>query len=144
MMGGEKKEACELLLDEYQVESTDFPSDGESSSDDSPRNEGFQLNWTMPFNNVIINQSLPLCETAEEEEAEESDDGDHLIEISLPTIESISTNADQVSKPKWGMQQEVEEEEMMAEMDEANEEDNLIEIDLSIGSIKYSNFDLEN
>ncbi|CAN0915806.1 hypothetical protein LINGRAHAP2_LOCUS29319 [Linum grandiflorum] len=104
-------------VDEYEVESTEFPLDGESS-DDSPRNEGFQLNWKMPFNDVI-NQSLPICESENEDE----DDGDHLIEISLPPIKSNSVDTN-------------EEEEGM--VDEANEEDNLIEIDLAIGSIKHS------
>ncbi|CAI0378808.1 unnamed protein product [Linum tenue] len=138
-------EACELH--EYQVDSTEFPSDDESSSDDSLRSEIFELKWMKPFNNNV-GQSLAFCESSASD-YDELEDDDDLIEISLPPNES-SVYVDEVSSIgmlSWEEEEEEEEEEGMMEVveeiDEVNEEDNLIEIDLSIGSIKFPSFDME-
>ncbi|CAL1384731.1 unnamed protein product [Linum trigynum] len=144
-------------LHEYQVESTEFPSDGETSSDDSPRNEIFELKWMKHFNNDAC-QSLAFCESsASDYDGEEVEEDDDLIEICLPPNES-SVYADELSSTRtysWGKPgfsnefviREEDEEGMMEEVeeiDEVNEEDNLMEIDLSIGSIKSSSFHMED
>ncbi|KAG8489487.1 hypothetical protein CXB51_017517 [Gossypium anomalum] len=78
-----------------------------------------------------------------------SDDEDSLIEISLPGGQYQPNN-------KYGsMQQKLPEfmpesifqqrslMELLAELNDMNEEENLIEIDISMGSIKYSRFEIE-
>ncbi|CAI0437498.1 unnamed protein product [Linum tenue] len=137
-------------LHEYQVESTEFPSDGETSSDDSPRSEIFELKWMKHFNNDAC-ESLAFCESsASDYDGEEVEEDDDLIEICLPPNES-SVYADELSSMgtfSWEFVIREEEEggmmEVLEEIDEVNEEDNLMEIDLSIGSIKSSSFHMED
>ncbi|XVF81430.1 hypothetical protein PTKIN_Ptkin15bG0154200 [Pterospermum kingtungense] len=75
-----------------------------------------------------------------------SDDGsisdeDSLIEISLPGGQHVSHKEDEYSK--YCMQQRGLIMELLAVFNGMNEEDNLIEIDISMGSIKCSRIEIE-
>ena len=67
-----------------------------------------------------------------------SDDEDSLIEIALPGQESDYSKEDAKQKPRSNLPGE-----LFGEIHEVNEEENLIEIDISIGSIKCSRFEIE-
>ena len=80
-----------------------------------------------------------------------SDDEDSLIEIALPGQRSAYSKEEPKQKPQSNLPDYLPEsilqqqglEELLAEIHEVNEEENLIEIDISIGSIKCSRFEIE-
>ncbi|KAJ9182531.1 hypothetical protein P3X46_006517 [Hevea brasiliensis] len=121
---------------EYQVESTDFPSASESG-DDYSESENFELNW-VSFNNVRKNVSISESSFSSDNN---EDEDDNLIEISFPDNNSVELNEDSDEKLQteylpesiFGQEGLME---LLADINEVNEEDNLIEIDLSMGSIK--------
>ncbi|KAG8658373.1 hypothetical protein MANES_03G140566v8 [Manihot esculenta] len=120
---------------EYQVEPTDFPSASESG-DDFSESENFRLNW-LSFNNMGKNVAISESSFS----SDNNEDEDNLIEISFPDNISVELNEELEEK----LQTEFLPEsifrqdglmELLADMNEVNEEDNLIEIDLFMGSIK--------
>ncbi|EEF39608.1 uncharacterized protein LOC8286842 [Ricinus communis] len=129
-------------IHEYQVESTDFPSASESS-DDFSASDNFELNW-MSFNNVGKNVAISECSIS----SSDDDEDDNLIEISFPDNNSSELNEESEEKlqtelPEYFPESIFRQEglmELLAEISEVNEEENLIEIDLSVGSIKGSGY----
>ncbi|KAK7304855.1 hypothetical protein VNO77_42746 [Canavalia gladiata] len=74
-------------------------------------------------------------------------DEDSLIEIALPSGHFVDQQKEEVKKKReltaealFNQQSLME---FLAEFNEMNEEENLIEIDISMGSIKYSRFEIE-
>lgn len=69
-------------------------------------------------------------------------DEEGLIEIALPSGHYVGAKQEE---PKLSLQQKLPDQlvELLADFNEVNEEDNLIEIDISIGSIKCSRFEIE-
>ncbi|WCJ33084.1 hypothetical protein M5689_014467 [Euphorbia peplus] len=137
---------------DYQVESTDCPTASESSSDDFSATEGFELNWAC-FDNLGKNIAVPEMIVFSDDDDEDEDD--NLIEINFPDNSSVELNEESEeqlqidfanSEPK--IQRAMPESvymqegfmELLEEMNEVTEEDNLIEIDLSMGSIKGHNY----
>ncbi|KAJ8754997.1 hypothetical protein K2173_015509 [Erythroxylum novogranatense] len=128
-------EAC--LVDEYQVESTEFPSDGESS-DGFVASENFELGWMCSRN---IGESKEMSESSC---SDEDDEDDNLIEISLPKKNGVNINEEskqqlQSSLPDYFTESIFRQQglvEILEEIEDVIEEDNLIEIDLSMGFIK--------
>ncbi|KAF5730479.1 hypothetical protein HS088_TW19G00069 [Tripterygium wilfordii] len=119
---------------EYQVESLDFPSDSESS-DELLTSECIELNW------VGSNNGSQFLEISEEEEEEEEDG---LIEINIPgndLDEEYKQDLPDFLPESMFQQQGLME--LLGELNEATEEENLIEIDLSMGSIKCPMFEVE-
>ncbi|KAJ9153929.1 hypothetical protein P3X46_027316 [Hevea brasiliensis] len=128
---------------EYQVESIDFPSASESG-DNFSESGNFELNW-VSFNNVGKNVAVSECSFSSDND---EDEDDNLIEISFPDNNSVELN----EEPEEKLQTEYSPEsifrqeglmELLADINEVNEEDNLIEIDLSMGSIKGRSLDIE-
>ncbi|KAF5728463.1 hypothetical protein HS088_TW21G00610 [Tripterygium wilfordii] len=120
---------------EYQVDSLDFPSDSESS-DELLTSEGIELNWVGSNN---VGQFLAISE-----EEDDGDDDDGLIEINLPgndLIEGYKQDLEDFLPESVFQQQGLME--LLAELNKVTEEDNLIEIDLSMGSIKCPMFEVE-
>lgn len=127
-------------------EPADFLSDNESSGD-SVSNENFELDW-MRCNNLDQNG-----ETSSDSVSE--DDEDSLIEIAIPGSDSTSSLSDEEPKQKvmqsnnlpdflpesFIKQQDLLE--LFTDINEVNEEENLIEIDISMGSIKCSRLEIE-
>lgn len=69
-------------------------------------------------------------------------DEESLIEIALPSGQYVCTP--EKEEPKFNLQKKFPDlMELLADMNEMNEEDNLIEIDISMGSIKCSRFGIE-
>lgn len=69
-------------------------------------------------------------------------DEESLIEIALPSGQYVC--APEKEEPKFNLQKKFPDlMELLADMNEMNEEDNLIEIDISMGSIKCSRFEIE-
>ncbi|KAG4139517.1 hypothetical protein ERO13_D07G198400v2 [Gossypium hirsutum] len=118
------------------AKSPDVLSEKECVNDDQlPTTEDSEVDWSFRDNR----DGTP----------DWSDDEDSLIEISLPGGQYQPNN-------KYGsMQQKLPEfmpesifqqrslMELLAELNDMNEEENLIEIDISMGSIKYSRFEIE-
>ncbi|XP_065862640.1 uncharacterized protein [Euphorbia lathyris] len=136
---------------DYQVESTDCPSASESS-DGFSASEDFELNWACFDNlgkNVAVSEILGFSNDDDEE-----DEDDNLIEINFPDNSSAELNEESEEKlqidfdfndeSEAKMQTELPESmfrqegfmELLEEFNEVTEEENLIEIDLSMGSIK--------
>ncbi|GLU23931.1 hypothetical protein SLE2022_399050 [Rubroshorea leprosula] len=123
-------------INEHHVESTQIPTDSESS-DDSETSRNLELNWMLDQNQEISN-----------DDSVSVDDEDGLIEIAIPGTDSID---DLSEEPKQNppsflpesifRQQDLDE--LLVEMNEVNEEENLIEIDISMGSIKCSRFEIK-
>ncbi|KAH7546924.1 hypothetical protein FEM48_Zijuj01G0252400 [Ziziphus jujuba var. spinosa] len=134
------------VIHDYQ-EVQDIPTDSEGT-DDSVPSEIFELKWTSPSN--VEGQNLAVSDSSVSEE-DDDDDDDSLIEISLPGSESsgIKENANlnlQSKLPELLPESIFKEHgfrELIEEMNEMNEEENLIEIDISMGSIKCSMYEIE-
>ncbi|KDP39278.1 hypothetical protein JCGZ_01035 [Jatropha curcas] len=123
-------------IHDYQVESTDFPSASESG-DDLSESENFELNW-MSFNNASKN--VAISEILGSSSEDDEDEDDNLIEISFPDSNSVELNEESEEKLQTYMSENVFNQEglleLLADINEVTEEENLIEIDLSMGSIK--------
>ncbi|KAG6689967.1 hypothetical protein I3842_11G199900 [Carya illinoinensis] len=134
------------LMHEYQVESPSdilFSSDSESSNDS---NLGGSFDLDLKSSNYM-EQIAAISDVSVSDE-----DDDSLIEISLPVSKSGGLEGepkqlkpqsylpgllpDSIFKQQGLM-------ELLAEINEMNEEENLIEIDLSMGSIKCSRLEIE-
>ncbi|XVF70881.1 hypothetical protein PTKIN_Ptkin11bG0198000 [Pterospermum kingtungense] len=103
-----------------------------------------ELNWMMVSGNVEQNPEISNDSASEEEEG--------LIEIAIPSSngsieegkEKLQSNLPMTYWPDSIFKQQHELVEVLAEMNEViNEEENLIEIDISMGSIKCSRFEIE-
>lgn len=123
----------------------DYQEDIPSDSDDSVPSEIFELKWTTPGNE---DQNLAIFDSSL---SEDDEDDDSLIEISLPGSESSGLEEDPDQNLEAKLPDILPEsifrqhglKELLAENNEMNEEDNLIEIDISMGSIKCSRFEIE-
>ncbi|KAF3453314.1 hypothetical protein FNV43_RR03754 [Rhamnella rubrinervis] len=142
---GREEEAVRKLqpILENETDQEDIPSD----SDDSVASEIFELKWASPSN---VGQNVATFDSSLSEE-EDDDDDDNLIEISLPGSESSGLEEDPDQNVETMLPDILPEsifrqhglKELLAEINEMNEEDNLIEIDISMGSIKCSRFEIE-
>lgn len=126
-------------LEESEVlELEDFPSESEASEYD----DAFELKWnTSSSTNDDVAHKVPIYASyfsEEDEDGDEDYDEDNLIEISLPGSESEAEDYSMLDQKGLLFM------EVLGEMNnEINEEDNLIEIDISVGSIKCPRFDIE-
>lgn len=134
------------MMHEYEVEPIDFPSDSESS-DEFSASGNLEFSWRCSNNvgqNIQVSESS-ISEEEDEDEEEEDEDGDGLIEISLPQNNSVEFNEEPKKKSSQSnlpdylaesifMQQGLME--LFSEINGVNEEENLIEIDPFMGSIK--------
>ncbi|XP_021288298.1 uncharacterized protein LOC110419533 [Herrania umbratica] len=135
-----------IVHDDFQVKSLGSTSDSESS-DDSGSSSNLDLNWMIPGNNAEQNPEISDDSVSADEEEEEG-----LIEIAIPG------NAESEPKvvpppnlqsnlppflPESIFKQQQDLVDFSAEINEVNEEENLIEIDISIGSIKCPRFEIE-
>ncbi|KAL6284256.1 hypothetical protein ACE6H2_015185 [Prunus campanulata] len=114
---------------DYQVEHFDVPSE---SDEQSVPSENFELNW------MCSNNLGPKAEISDG--CSVSDDDDSLIEINLPASEpkeKLQSNLPDSFFRQQGLR------EHLADINEVNEEDNLIEIDISMGSIKCPGFEID-
>ncbi|KAJ6751806.1 hypothetical protein OIU85_002241 [Salix viminalis] len=136
----QQSDVCDMH--EYQVEPTDFPSDSDSS-DDFSAGENFELSWRCSEN---VGQSIAVSESSISED-DVDEDGDGLIEISLPQNSSVDFDEESKKKSASNSPESILRQqgfmELFTEITEVNEEENLIEIDLSMGSIKCSKFEIE-
>lgn len=115
---------------DYQVEHSDVPSE---SDEQSVPSENFELNW------MCCNNLGPKVEISDGCSVSDDDD-DSLIEINLPASEpkeKLQSNLPDSIFRQQGLR------EHLADINEVNEEDNLIEIDISMGSIKCPGFEIE-
>ncbi|XP_022759847.1 uncharacterized protein LOC111306200 [Durio zibethinus] len=134
--------ACQIHHD-YLVRSLDVLSENECL-DQLSTTEDSEVEW--PFRDNM------------DQSPDYTDDGsitdeDSLIEISLPEGHYVSHKEDEPNKysmhPKLpdfipeSIFQQQNLMELLAEFNDMNEEDNLIEIDISMGSIKCSRFEIE-
>jgi hypothetical protein len=127
------------LMHEYQVESTSdilVPSDSESSND-SVMGEKFDLNLTC---SNYMEQNLAMSDIS----VSDDDDDDSLIEICLPGSKFGGPDEEPKQKLQSNLQSNLPDllpesifeqqglMELLAEINEMNEEENLIEIDLGL------------
>ncbi|EOX93522.1 Uncharacterized protein TCM_002409 [Theobroma cacao] len=132
-------QSCQIH--DYLVRSPDVLSENECV-DQLSTTEDSEVDWPFQDN---IDQSPDYSDGSISDE-------DSLIEISLPGGHYVGHKEE---KPKFSMQQKLPDfmpesffqqrslMELLAEFNEMNEEDNLIEIDISMGSIKCSRFEIE-
>lgn len=122
--------------DEDEVEEKVIQSVVMEAFSDSP-GENDELNWMMISGNEEQNPEI-----SDDSDSEDEEDG--LIEIAIPSsndsIEDGKENSILWPDSIFKHQEVVE---VLAEMNEVNEEENLIEIDLSMGSIKCPRFQIE-
>nr|ACU20107.1 unknown [Glycine max] len=146
-------ETFELNVQEHRLQEdmqSDYslPSDSESS-DDSIMGESFEMDHIGNQNEDIISESLNSDDDYEEDEDEEEEDT--LIEINLPS----SHFPDLIEDPKQKLQTKLPDflpdsifkqqglMELLEEINDMNEDENLIEIDISMGSINNPDFRLK-
>uniref|UniRef100_A0A5B7BC94 Uncharacterized protein n=1 Tax=Davidia involucrata TaxID=16924 RepID=A0A5B7BC94_DAVIN len=119
----------------YQVGSPDFqPNSG--SEDGTVTSEDFELNWTCPNNG-----DWGLISSSDDDGDGDDTDDDNLIEISLPKQSIRNFKEELMQKPQQSQSDLLPEYifqqeglmELVAEINEMNEEENLIEIDISNG-----------
>ncbi|KAJ7964692.1 Eukaryotic translation initiation factor 3 subunit C like [Quillaja saponaria] len=134
----EAQEGIGLALD-YSTTSPDLPSESECQ-DQLSTTEEFEVDWQF---GGCVDQSPDLLGGSISDE-------DSLIEISLPSghyvghqEEDPKFNFIQHEKPQEFIFSQCSLMEFLAEFNDMNEEENLIEIDISMGSIKYSRFEIE-
>lgn len=135
----------------FVQEPEDFPSDSDTIDHDSVSSENVELDWMRCNNFVGQNGSMISSGSASE------DDEDGLIEIAIPGSgdhstcnlseeeakqKVLSNNLPGDFLPEYFMRQQGLLE-LSADVNEANEEENLIEIDISMGSIKCSRFEID-
>lgn len=141
-----------IIVDEFQVESVDLTSETESSTDDDSgsSDQNLEMNWMVSGNHVEQNITEILSDDSTSDDDDDEEEG--LIEITIPGTPGVSEEpkANIVQSINLGnflpesiFRQQDLVELLMAEMNEANEEENLIEIDISIGSIKLPSFEIE-
>ncbi|KAK8674304.1 hypothetical protein V6N13_112598 [Hibiscus sabdariffa] len=130
-------------IHDYMVKSPDVLSETECVDYQLSTTEDSEVEW--PFRDNM------------DRTPDWSDDGsipdeDSLIEISLPGGHYVRhKEEEEESNNKYSMQQKLPESifqqrsimEFLAELNDMNEEENLIEIDISMGSIKCSRFEIE-
>ncbi|KAK8648682.1 hypothetical protein V6N13_129429 [Hibiscus sabdariffa] len=125
------------ILNEFQVDgSLDLTSESGSSED------GDQLNW-MVSGNVEQNPEISDEYSTSEEEEEEG-----LIEIAIPSNVTTGLNEGpkqnvQSNLPTFLPESIFHQQDLVELLAEINEEENLIEIDISMGSIKCPAFEIE-
>lgn len=129
----------------------DVQSDSEeSSAGDSVSSESFELDWIYGSNKNEDQKSMIF--TSESVSEQEEEDG--LIEIAIPCSDSVPLSEEketlkqrkQSSLSKFLPESLIKQQdllELLADINEVNEEENLIEIDLSMGSIKCSRLEIE-
>lgn len=132
-------------------EPEDFPSDSDTIDRDSVSSENIELDWVRG-NNIVGQNGLVISSGSVSE-----DDEDGLIEIAIPGSTDHSTcnlseeeprqkvlsnNLPDDFLPESFMRQQGLLE-IFADVNEVNEEENLIEIDISMGSIKCPRFEIE-
>lgn len=126
---GAAQEADIGMLNEFQVESLDLTTESESSD------ENLELNW-------MISGDLEQNPEVSGDSTSEDDEGG-LIEIAIPSNDSTGLSEEPKENLPESISKQQELAELMAEMNEANEEENLIEIDISMGSIKCPRLEIE-
>ncbi|KAF5178252.1 hypothetical protein FRX31_032159 [Thalictrum thalictroides] len=132
-----------IVHDDCLVKTVDFLSECESvdlssTSDDS--------DVDCPYQNNMDRLRLRNC--SDDSIDSISDDEDSLIEIALPEGHFISPKHDpklkshQLNLPEFFQESFFRQEGLMELLTEMNEEDNMIEIDISMGSIKCSRIEI--
>lgn len=132
-------------------EPEDFPSDSDTIDRDSVSSENIELDW-MRCNNIAGQNGLVISSGSVSE-----DDEDGLIEIAIPGSTDHSTSNLSEEEPRQKVRSNNLPDdflpesfmrqqgllEIFADVNEVNEEENLIEIDISMGSIKCPRFEIE-
>ncbi|GMJ10420.1 hypothetical protein HRI_004711200 [Hibiscus trionum] len=131
--------AANGVLNEFQVDgSPDLTSESESSED----SDG-ELNWLVSVNMEQNPEKFDEYLTSEDEEEE-----DGLIEIAIPSNGTTGLNEEpkqnvQSNLPTFFPESIFQQQELVELLAEINEEENLIEIDISMGFIKCPAFEIE-
>ncbi|XP_061345979.1 uncharacterized protein LOC133291697 [Gastrolobium bilobum] len=127
----------ELTAQMYEQQSdpqsdSSFPSDSESSTD-SIISESFEIDHNRT-------QNLGISDSLASDNDDDEEDG--LIEIKLPSGHFSGLTEDPNQKLESNFYQQGLRE-LLAEINEMNEDENLIEIDISMGSTKYQDLRLK-
>ncbi|MBA0670262.1 hypothetical protein Goklo_025314 [Gossypium klotzschianum] len=129
-------EADNGIVNEFQVD---------DSLDLTLEREYVEMKW-MISGNVERNREI-----SDEYSTSEEDDEEGLIEIAIPSIDTSGLNEEPKPNPQSNLptllpepsfhQQDLVE--LLEEINEVNEEENLIEIDISMGFIKFPTFEIQ-
>ncbi|GMI69153.1 hypothetical protein HRI_000584600 [Hibiscus trionum] len=132
-------------IHDYMVQSPDVLSENECVDYQLSTTEGSEVEWPFRDN---------MDRTPDWSDDGSISDEDSLIEISLPGGHYVRHEEEEANN-KYRMQQKLPDfkpesifqqrsiMEFLAEFNDMNEEENLIEIDISMGSIKCSRFEIE-
>ncbi|XP_044494544.1 uncharacterized protein LOC123217533 [Mangifera indica] len=132
----EEEELKEHQIQDYSLRSSaDMLSESESFNHPST-SEDSEVDW--PFQDIVYQS--PDCSDGS------ISDEESLIEIALPSGHYVEPK-EEVGPKFSSLQQSILKQhglmELLAEINDMNEEDNLIEIDISMGSIKCSRLEIE-
>nr|DAD20226.1 TPA_asm: hypothetical protein HUJ06_021689 [Nelumbo nucifera] len=127
-------------LHDHVIRSPDFLSESESIDHSSTGGES-EVDWSSPSNMGQI----PGCSD------DSISDDDSLIEIELPDGHYVGPKEEPKLRQTFNLPEFLPESvfrqqglmELLAEINDMYEEENLIEIDISLGSIKYSRLEIE-
>ncbi|KAG4161763.1 hypothetical protein ERO13_D01G076400v2 [Gossypium hirsutum] len=130
-------EADNGIVNEFQVD---------DSLDLTSEREYVEMKWMISDNVLERNREI-----SDEYSTSEEDDEEGLIEIAIPSNDTTSLNEEPkpnlqsnlptlLPEPIFHQQDLVE---LLEEINEVNEEENLIEIDISMGSIKFPTFEIQ-
>ncbi|KAJ4730228.1 Eukaryotic translation initiation factor 3 subunit C like [Melia azedarach] len=132
----QKEAEVEHKIHDYSIKSPDLLSESESLNQLSSSEES-EIEW-------------PYREIADCSDGSISDEESDLIEISLPSGHYVPASKFNLQQNKvvadfstHSVLKQHSLMELLAEINEMNEEENLIEIDISMGSIKCSRFEIE-
>ncbi|GMP66541.1 hypothetical protein CsSME_00026859 [Camellia sinensis var. sinensis] len=138
---------------EPESETTTQPKDSQEAEIVLSQLDG---NMVRPMDSFSENESIDQPSITDQDSEEEQEtspdwsndsisDEESLIEIALPSGHYVG-GPNKKEEPKFNLQQKFSDfslMEILGDINEMNEEDNLIEIDISMGSIKCSRFEIE-
>ncbi|XP_039015389.1 uncharacterized protein LOC120145688 [Hibiscus syriacus] len=136
-----------VLMNNVTVSDAAPGADDGESSEDSWRSEDGELNWVVLG---VVEQNPEVSDEYSNSEDDDDDEEEGLIEIAIPFPGNETTGLNEEPKqnvqsnPQTFLQEPIFQEQHLVELlAEINEEENLIEIDISMGSIKCPAFEIE-
>ncbi|KAM6552601.1 hypothetical protein CsatB_013363 [Cannabis sativa] len=123
-----------------------YEEESEGSSVDSEKSQSFELNWictSSSSTNVEQDFSISDSSFSDEDDYGEEEDYDNLIEINLPERDSSDLKEVEENESKQKLESKQGLMDLLGDINEMNEEENLIEIDISMGSIKCTRFEIK-
>ncbi|CAK9315527.1 unnamed protein product [Citrullus colocynthis] len=145
----EDQKELNFLSDQLKFSSASGPTTGDLLSESECADDNFTTTEESEVEWPYFDRRSYTAKNTDRSDDGSISDEESLIEIALPTGHYVSHKFDDEDDMSFRFQKLSDFQmkknlvEVLAEMNDINEEENLIEIDISMGSIKYSRFEIE-